>query len=478
MNHLLTKSSLPSISLVGRPNVGKSALFNRLAKRRASIVHEEPGVTRDRMYVNVNWQNKNMQLIDTGGLEPGSTAQLMKGILRQTQMAIDESDLIVLMVDAVLGPQPGDYEIAKILRKSKKPILVAVNKSDSEKLEISSHEFFALGFNICVPISVLQGKGIETLLTEIFLKLPEQEALPVETEEEVVEPDFFDADFDPEAELEPAPSLDLDSDTISVAIIGKPNAGKSSFLNKLIGEERHLVSEEPGTTLDAVDSNFEYGGQKFRLIDTAGIRKKRSIYRDLEKMAVSSSLGALDRCSVAIMLVDALEGITEQDLKVAAFADKKAKGIVIVVNKWDLAKGKGLKIDEYTQQIRDQVPFLSFAPILYISALTGSRVFDVLDVVKEIAEQYKKRISTAQVNKVLQSAQDAHQLPVCKGRRVKIFYGTQVSVAPPIFLFTCNDPDGIHFSYRRFLINQIRETFGFTGVPVRLVFRARDKVKK
>ncbi len=478
MNHLLlTKSLLPSISLVGRPNVGKSALFNRLAKRRASIVHEEPGVTRDRMYVSVNWQNKSMQLIDTGGLEPGSTAQLMKGILRQTQTAISESDLIVLMVDAVLGPQPGDYEIAKILRKSKKPIIVAVNKSDSEKLEISSHEFFALGFNVCVPISVLQGKGIDTLLTEIFLQLPEQEVLPSETEE-AAEPDFFDAEFDSETELEPAPNLDLDSDTISVAIIGKPNAGKSSFLNKLIGEERHLVSEEPGTTLDAVDSDFEYGGQKYRLIDTAGIRKKRSIFRDLEKMAVSSSLGALDRCSVAIMLVDALEGITEQDLKVAAFADKKAKGIVIVVNKWDLAKGKGLKIDEYTQQIRDQVPFLSFAPILYISALTGSRVFDVLDVVKEIAEQYKKRISTAQVNKVLQSAQDAHQLPVSKGRRVKIFYGTQVSVAPPIFLFTCNDPDGIHFSYRRFLINQIRETFGFTGVPVRLVFRARDKVKK
>ncbi len=471
MDHLISKTSLPSISLVGRPNVGKSALFNRLAKRRASIVHEEPGVTRDRMYVTVNWQKKNMQLIDTGGLEPGSSAQLMKGILRQTQMAIDESDLIVLMVDAVLGPQPGDYEIAKILRKSKKPVLVAVNKADSEKLEISSHEFFALGFNVCVPISVLQGKGIETLLTEIFLQLPDQELLPEEVEE-------IESEFGLETELEPAPELDLESDTIAVAIIGKPNAGKSSFLNKLIGEERHLVSEEPGTTLDAVDSDFEYGGQKYRLIDTAGIRKKRSIFRDLEKMAVSSSLGALDRCSVAIMLVDALEGITEQDLKVAAFADKKAKGIVIVVNKWDLAKGKGLKIDDYTQQIRDQMPFLSFAPILYISALTGSRVFDVLEIVKEIAEQYKKRISTAQVNKVLQSAQDAHQLPVSKGRRVKIFYGTQVSAAPPIFMFTCNDPDGIHFSYRRFLINQIRETFGFKGVPVRLVFRARDKVKK
>ena len=471
MNHLISKTSLPSISLVGRPNVGKSALFNRLAKRRASIVHEEPGVTRDRMYVTVNWQNKSMQLIDTGGLEPGSSAQLMKGILRQTQMAIDESDLIVLMVDAVLGPQPGDYEIAKILRKSKKPILVAVNKSDSEKLEISSHEFFALGFNVCVPISVLQGKGIETLLTEVFLQLPEQEPLPEEIEE-------TESEFGSETELEPVPDLDLESDTIAVAIIGKPNAGKSSFLNKLIGEERHLVSEEPGTTLDAVDSDFEYGGQKYRLIDTAGIRKKRSIFRDLEKMAVSSSLGALDRCSVAIMLVDALEGITEQDLKVAAFADKKAKGIVIVVNKWDLAKEKGLKIDDYTQQIRDQMPFLSFAPILYISALTGSRVFDVLEIVKEIAEQYRKRVSTAQVNKVLQSAQDAHQLPVSKGRRVKIFYGTQVSAAPPIFMFTCNDPDGIHFSYRRFLINQIRETFGFKGVPVRLVFRARDKVKK
>lgn len=468
----------PVVSLIGRPNVGKSTLFNRLTKRRLSIVHDEPGATRDRMYAPVDWLGQEVRLVDTGGLELKSDVSLMKGIVRQSKLAIAESDVIVMMTDAVAGLLPLDYEIAELLRKSRKPVVVVVNKSDSERLDAVANEFYALGFHICVPVSAAHGRGLDGLFEAVLERIPKE--LLTEPEPEVDLDDEFFAEEEQEAapEDEDAKPVITMPDILPIAIIGKPNAGKSSFVNKLLGEERHLVSEEPGTTVDAVDSVLEYGGHSYRLIDTAGIRKKRSISRDIEKMAVSASLGALDRSAVALMLIDAVAGVTEQDLKVAAFAFNKSRGIVIVVNKWDLARAEGLNAEVYAEQLRYKMPFLAFAPIRFVSALTGSRVFDVLETVQEVAKAYYTRVPTGQMNRMLESALDTHPLPVVSSRRIKIFYGTQVSVAPPTFLFTCNDADGVHFSYRRYLSNQIRETFGFKGSPVRMVFRSRDKADK
>lgn len=447
---LTSSTRVPVVSLVGRPNVGKSTLFNRLARRRLSLVHDEPGVTRDRLYATIDWLGRPVQLIDTGGMEPSLSTGIMRGILEQTKMAIAESDLVVWMVDGVSGPMPADDEIAQVLRRSRKPVIVVVNKCEAEKVLNASHEFYTLGFGHCISISAAHGRGMDEFFEAVVAKLPA--AVEIESQETPPE--------------------------IAVAIIGKPNAGKSSYLNKLLGEDRHLVSDEPGTTIDTVDSYVDYAGRRFRLIDTAGIRRKRSIYRDVEKMAVSASLGALDRCAVALLFIDAMEGLTEQDLKVASFAEKKGKGVVIVVNKWDLAKKQpGASAEKYADDLRDQMPFLAYAPIRFVSALTGSRVFDVLETVIEVADEYYKRVTTGQVNKLIEAAQEAHQAPVMNGRRIKIYYATQVSVAPPTFMLTCNDPDGIHFSYKRYLINQIRETFGFKGSPVRLVLRARDKAK-
>jgi GTP-binding protein len=470
----------PVVSLVGRPNVGKSTLFNRVTQRRTSIVHDEPGVTRDRMYAPVDWLGHQVRLIDTGGLELGSTASLMQGIIKQTKAAIDESDVIVLMVDAPAGIVPIDYEIAEMLRRCNKPVVIAVNKSDSDRLLAAANEFFMLGFDTCIPISAAHGRGLDELFETVLAKIPPELLTESEVEAEEEESEFEDEDLpeETEEEDEEAEPANVIPDVIPVAVIGKPNAGKSSFVNKLLGEERHLVSDEAGTTIDAVDSFLEYGGQNYQLIDTAGIRKKRSISRDVEKMAVSSSLGALDRCAVAIMLIDATAGLTEQDMKVAAFANNKSRGLVIVVNKWDLAREQGLNAEVFTQHLRDEMPFLSFAPIRFVSALTGSRVFDVLEVVSDVAKEYFKRVSTGQVNRMLEEAVKMHAPPVVGSRRVKIFYASQVSVAPPTFLFTCNDADGVHFSYRRYLTNQIRETFGFKGAPVRMVFRGREKAVK
>ncbi|MDA0713015.1 MAG: ribosome biogenesis GTPase Der, partial [bacterium] len=426
MQNIFSKSTVPAVSLIGRPNVGKSTLFNRLTKKRASIVHAEPGVTRDRIYSPLFWDNKEVRLIDTGGLEDEISSELSRGILKQTKNAIDESNVIVMLTDATQGVHPTDREIAKLLRKSKKPVILAVNKCDSERLMAEAADFYGLGFDKCVFISCAQGLGIEDLLNKTFGSIPGLETKPAAEEGAEVEK------------------------TIGIAVIGKPNVGKSSFLNKLLGSDRHLISNQPGTTVDAVDTDFEYGGQKYSLIDTAGIRKKRSIFEDLEKMAVSSSLGAIDRCSVALMLIDPTEGITEQDMKVAAFAEHKAKGLVIVVNKWDLAREHELKHKEFTQQIRDKMPFIAYAPIVFVSALTGRNVFDVLETAKEVEKQYEKRVGTGQVNRMLQDALEAHQLPVTSGRKVKIFYATQVSAAPPTFIFTCSNPQGVHFSYRRY----------------------------
>lgn len=437
-----------TFSLIGRPNVGKSSLFNRLVGRRASLVHDEPGLTRDRLYGDGQFDNREFLLIDTGGIDPDLETNLMRSIKQQAQIAIGESDAILFLVDGKTGLLPADREIAQQLRATKKPVFLVVNKTESDLGKASASEFYELGFDLLFPISAAHGQGLDDLFEAVFKKFP--------------------------GELSLHSSQETAEQILKLAIIGKPNAGKSSFVNKLLGEDRLLVSSEPGTTLDAVDEQITYGGKKYCLIDTAGIRRKRSIYKDTEKMAVSASLGALDRASVALLLIDATEGITEQDLKIASFVDKKSKAVVIVVNKWDLSKQKELKADAFALHIREKMPFLAHAPIQFMSALTGAKIFDVLEVAAEVAESYGKRVPTAQVNKMLEQAVAAHQPPIVQGRRLKFFYGTQVSAAPPTFLFMVNEKSGIHFSYERYLINRIRDQFSFNGSPIRLVFRERS----
>ncbi|MBL4817755.1 MAG: ribosome biogenesis GTPase Der [Deltaproteobacteria bacterium] len=436
-----------TISLIGRPNVGKSTLFNRLVGRRASLVHDEPGLTRDRIYADASFDKRPFLLIDTGGIEPDGEGHLMASIKSQAKVAIEESDAIFFLVDGKSGISSADSEIADQLRRAQKPVYVLVNKTESHKTQGVLGEFYALGFKHVFPVSSAHGQGLGDLFEEIYSQFPVAQ------------------DFDVEKK---------DDGVLPIALFGKPNAGKSSFLNKLLGEDRLLVSEVPGTTVDAVDEEISYAGHRFKIIDTAGIRRKRSIDKEFEKMAVSASLGALDRSKVAIFLIDASAGITEQDLKIASFIDKKSKSCVIVVNKWDLSKELEVKAEPFSLHIREKMPFLAHAPIRFASAKTGNRIFDVLETAWEVFESYSKRVSTSQVNKVLERAVQMHQPPMQGGRKLKFFYATQVSVAPPTFLFTVNDKKNVHFSYKRYLSNRLRDEFGFKGSPIRMVFRERS----
>lgn len=440
----------PLVSLVGRPNVGKSTLFNRIVRKRLSLAHPTPGLTRDRIYAPANIDGRDCEIIDTAGLEIGSEKELRAGMMRQTQVAISESDVVVFLVDGSVGIVQDDRIVGQMLRESGKTVIVAVNKAETKAVQESAMDFYELGFDELISISAAHGHGIETLFEAIALRI--DHLISPKSEEEVVE------------EIE-----------IPVAILGKPNAGKSSFLNRLLGEERHLVSEIPGTTTDAVDSKLEYGGRRFKLIDTAGVRRKRSIFEETEKMSVSSTLCALDRADVAILMLDATEPVSEQDQKIAGFIEDKSKGVVIVVNKWDLSRENELKSDAVVEGVKDKLQFLAHAPVRLVSAKTGSRIYDVLEEVVKVYEEFHKRVTTSQVNQVLEKAQILHAPPVARGRRVKFFYGTQIKSAPPTFLLSCNAPEDVHFSYRRFLVNQFRETFGFKGVPVKLVLRGRGK---
>jgi GTP-binding protein len=443
-NELPGPGKRPLVSLVGRPNVGKSTLFNRMAKKRLSLAHQTPGLTRDRIYAEANINGVVCEVIDTAGLDTKNERELSEAMKQQTEIAIAQSDLVIFVVDGLFGIEQDDRIVAQMLRESGKPVILAVNKAETKAVQESAFDFFALGFDDLIPISGAHGFGIETLYENIAARFEN-----LGSTASVVEPE------------------------ICVAILGKPNAGKSSFLNRLLSEERHLVSEIPGTTTDAVDSHIEYAGKRFKLIDTAGVRRKRSIFEETEKMSVSATLCALDRADIAILMLDATEPVSEQDQKIAGFIEDKSKGAVIVVNKWDLSKANDLKSDVVVQGVRDKLQFLAHAPVRLVSAKTGSRVFDVLDEIVQLHEEYHRRVPTSQVNKVLERAQALHAAPVAKGRRVKFFYGTQVKAAPPTFLVACNAPTDVHFSYRRFLVNQIREAFGFKGVPVKLLLRGR-----
>lgn len=436
----------PIVAIVGRPNVGKSTLFNKLVGKRVSIVEDTPGVTRDRIYAEVEWLNKYFTLIDTGGIEPKSDEIILSKMRQQAELAMDTAHVILFIVDVKNGLTPQDQEIAVMLRKTKKPIILVVNKVDNRNLPDNFYDFYELGLGEAHPISGVNGLGIGDLLDEIVSHFP----------------DNLDTEY---AE-----------DVTKVAIVGKPNAGKSSILNRLLGEERVIVSPIAGTTRDAIDTYKEIAGKKYLFIDTAGVRKKNKIEENIEKYSVIRSYTAIERADVVLMVIDASEGISEQDSKIAGMAHDAGKCIVIVVNKWDLPEKDNDSIKKYTKQIREELPFMMYAPIIFISALTGQRFGQIKESIDYVIEQAARRIPTGLLNDVIGEAVMLNQPPSDKGRRLKVYYATQVGVKPPTFTIFVNSNELFHFSYQRYLENKIRENFGFEGTP--LVFKRREKGEK
>lgn len=436
----------PIVAIVGRPNVGKSTLFNRLVGGRVAIVEDLPGTTRDRIYGDSDWRDREFTLVDTGGLEPAPPTVLARLIGEQVESAIAEADAIVFLVDAREGITSADLQVADLVRRASKPVIVAANKADNLARTWDAVEFYELGLGEVVPISALQGIGTGDLLDAIVDRLPP----PAVTEEERV------AD-------------------VAIAIVGRPNVGKSSLLNKILGYERTLVSEMPGTTRDAIDTVIQHGDQSILLIDTAGIRRRGRIIPGVEKYSVLRALRAIDRSDVVLLLIDAVEGITAQDAHLAGYVVDNGKGLVVAVNKWDLVKKTSRTMTDYTAVIREDLKFFPDVPVVYISAKTGLGVPPALDVALTMAAERRRRISTGQLNEIIGEATRAHAPPTVKGRRLKIYYVTQAEVEPPTFVFFANDPKLVHWSYRRYLENRLRERFGFVGTPLRLVFRARQE---
>ena len=433
----------PVVCIVGRPNVGKSTLFNRISGRRIAITEDTPGVTRDRIYSEAEWLNKYFTLIDTGGLEPESEEIISLNIRRQAEMAIDTADVILFVVDGLDGVTSTDREIASILRKSGKEILLVCNKIDRSGTPDEVFEFYELGIGNPIIISAEQGLGIGDLLDEIIKHFPERK------------------------------DTEYHEDVIKVAVIGKPNVGKSSLINKILGEERVIVTTIPGTTRDAVDTYFTYKEDRYLFIDTAGLRRKRSIYENVERYSVVRTLSAVDRADLCILMIDATEGITEQDTKIAGYAHENGKGLIIAVNKWDLVEKESNTYNKFENDIRTKLGFVPYAPIVFISASTGKRINRVFELLKVVNNNYNLRISTGVLNDIINEAVLLNQPPSDKGVRLKIYYGTQVSVRPPKFLIFINKKQLMHFSYERYLENQIRQYFGFEGVPIWFEFREK-----
>ncbi|TFZ39552.1 ribosome biogenesis GTPase Der [Soehngenia longivitae] len=439
--------SRPVVCIVGRPNVGKSTLFNKLAGRRISITEDTPGITRDRIYAEGEWLNNYYTIIDTGGLDPRSDDIFMSNIRKQVQVAIDTADIILFVVDGLEGITQTDIEIANLLRKSGKPILLVVNKIDTKKELIHFYDFFELGFENINYISAEASLGIGDLLDEIIKNFPK--------------------DSDPITY----------KDAIRVAFIGRPNSGKSSLVNYILGEERNIVTDIPGTTRDAIDSYFEYKDDKFILVDTAGLRKKKYIDEKIERYSVIRTLTTIDRSDVCVLVIDGTIGITEQDSKIAGYAHDNGKAMIIAVNKWDIVQKDDKSYKEYEKSIRETLGFIQYAPILFISAKTGKRVDKLLDTINLVYLNYIKRISTGKLNDIINEAVLMNQPPSDKGKRGKIYYATQVSVKPPRFVIFVNYKELIHFSYARYLENQIRLNCDFTGTPIILEFREKGKEK-
>lgn len=441
--------SRPLVAIVGRPNVGKSTFFNKISGKRISIVEDTPGVTRDRVYADVEWLGRKFTLIDTGGIDPRSEDVLLKQMRRQAEIAMDTADVICFFTDARAGLTQDDQEVAELLRKTHKPLLLVVNKVDHAGLNDDVYEFYNLGLGDPISISSVNMLGLGDLLEEIVKLLP-----PADPEEE-----------------------DEAEHVVQLAVVGRPNVGKSSLVNRLLGKERVMVSNIPGTTRDAIDSRFTApDGTEYNIIDTAGIRRKRVIEDEsLERYSVLRSIAAIKRCDVALMLIDAQDGVTEQDTKIAGLVHEEGKACVVVVNKWDAIEKETNTMEQYRKQMLEDLKFMDYAPVLFVSAMTGQRVHTVLDMVSQAYAQYTKRVPTGVLNDVLADAQASLQPPATNGRRLKIYYGTQQHVAPPTFILFVNDEELMHFAYQRYLENFLRKTFDFTGTPIRLVLRAKHK---
>ncbi|HYF83251.1 MAG TPA: ribosome biogenesis GTPase Der [Clostridia bacterium] len=434
----------PVVAIVGRPNVGKSTLFNRMAGKRISIVEDHPGVTRDRIYTEVEWLDNKFTLIDTGGIEPYSEDTMMRQMKLQAEIAIETAEVIVFLVDGQEGITTSDKEVANLLRRTKKNIILAVNKIDAPKFKDNIYEFYNLGLGEPMGISSGQALGLGDLLDEIVKNFP------------------------PEGEET------YDEYTIKVAVVGKPNVGKSSLVNKILGEERVIVSDVPGTTRDAIDTPFTVGDSKYVFIDTAGMRKRGKVFENIERYSVVRSLTAIERADVCLMLIDAKEGVSEQDSKIAGYVHDQGKAVVIVVNKWDVVEKDDRTIDRFKADIKNELSFMDYAPMIFISALTGQRVNKVLELINHVSNQHAMRISTGVLNDVINEAILMNQPAISGGRRLKVYYGTQVSVKPPTFALFVNEPSLIHFSYQRYLENQIRKAFSFEGTPIRFLLRKRE----
>ena len=438
--------SKPVVAIVGRPNVGKSTLFNALAGEKISIVKDTPGVTRDRIYADVSWLDNDFTIIDTGGIEPDSGDVIPSQMREQAQIAIDTADVIIFITDVRQGLVDADYQVADMLRRSGKPIVLAVNKVDNyEKFVLDTYEFYNLGLGTPFPVSANSKIGFGDLLDEVLVHCNPQDADEKEDERP------------------------------RVAIIGKPNAGKSSLINKLLGEDRLIVSDIAGTTRDAIDTTVKRNGKEYVFIDTAGLRKKARVKEDIERYSVIRTVAAVERCDVAILVIDAEEGITEQDAKIAGIAHERGKGMIIAVNKWDLIEKNDKTIYKFTNQVREVLSYMSYAELVFISAKTGQRLPKIFDVLDMVIENHALRVQTGVLNEILTEAVAMKQPPSDKGKRLKLYYITQVSVKPPTFVVFINDRQLMHFSYTRYLENQIRNTFGFRGTPIHIIARERKE---
>lgn len=435
----------PFVALIGRPNTGKSTLFNKISGKRISIVEDTPGVTRDRIITDTSWQGNSFFMIDTGGIEPKSDDIILKQMKRQADLAIDMADVIVLVVDGRSGVTANDREVATMIRKSGKPCVLAVNKIDSFEIEYLIYEFYELGLGDPIGISAEHGRGFGELLDEIVDHFPEEKK-----------------------------GIEEDERT-KIAVVGKPNAGKSTLVNTLLGENRVIVSDISGTTRDAIDTVFTYEGKKYTLIDTAGIRKKSKIYDDIEHYSIVRAIGAIERSDICLLMIDAVDGVTDQDVKIAGLIKDRYKAVIILINKWDLISKGSNTMRDMEKEIRNSLYFLDFAPMIFISASENSRVGKIMPEIEEVLTEYDKRITTGVLNEIMGDAVMMNNPPTKGTRRMKIFYTSQVATAPPTFVIFVNDPDLEQDSYSRYLIGKIRESFEFRGCPIKLIYRQRKE---
>lgn len=434
----------PVVAIVGRPNVGKSTLFNRLVGARKAIVEDMPGVTRDRLYDSSDWLGREFIIIDTGGIRFDDGELFTREVKWQAELAIEEADVILFVVDAKDGITHEDEQVAAILRKSKKPVVLAANKVENFDKQLEYFEFYNLGLGDPIPVSAMHGRNTNDLLDAVI------------------------------GHFAPLSAYQEDEEATKIAIVGRPNVGKSSLVNALLGEERVIVSDVPGTTRDAIDTMLKYGGNKYILIDTAGIRKKSRIKEPTEKYSVVRSLKSIERADVVITMLDATEGVNEQDQRIAGYVHEQGKANILVVNKWDLVEKDQHTMNKFDKDIREDLKFMSYSPILYVSAVTKKRIYKILELADFVAEQHSRRISTSELNQVVNEAMLLNPLPGGGGKKVKIFYSTQVRTAPPTFVFFANNPDMVHFSYLRYLENTLRSNFGFEGTPIHLLLRKRE----